>query len=54
MHAYNIFAHFMPVNPIALRMVKTLWSFGCSERNRVKACSFFLITSLRGKQYGWA
>ena len=23
-------------NPIALRMAKTLWSFGCSECNRVK------------------
>ena len=24
------------VNPIALRTAKTLWSFGCSECNRVK------------------
>ena len=24
------------VNPIALRMAKTLWSFGCSEYNMVK------------------
>ena len=24
------------VNPIALRMAKTLWSFGCSECSRVK------------------
>ena len=25
-----------PYNPIALRMAKTLWSFGCSECNRIK------------------
>ena len=25
-------------NPIALRMAKTLWSFGYSECNRVKFC----------------
>ena len=24
------------INPIALRTAKTLWSFGCSECNRVK------------------
>ena len=23
------------INPIALRMAKTLWSFGCSDCNRV-------------------
>ena len=26
----------MQFNPIALRMAKTLWSFGCSECNRVE------------------
>ena len=26
-------------NPIALRMAKTLWSFECSESNRVKVSS---------------
>ena len=25
-------------NPIALRMAKTLWSFGCSKCNRVMYC----------------
>ena len=25
-----------PLNPIALRTAKTVWSFGCSECNRVK------------------
>ena len=27
---------YAPFNPIALRMAKTLWSFGHSESNRVK------------------
>ena len=29
------------INPTALRMAKTLWSFGHSECNRVKGTAFF-------------
>ena len=31
-----IIYHINPVNPIALRTAKTLWSFGCSECSRGK------------------
>ena len=39
-------------NPIALRMANTLWSFGCSECNRVKAKNLatFLVIIFKGKQ----
>ena len=30
-------------NPIALRTTKTLWSFGCSEYNRVKMTKFSVM-----------
>ena len=36
----------MAVNPIALRTVKTLWSFGRSECNRVKQQSALGVHSL--------
>ena len=33
------------VNPIALRMVKTLWSFGLSECSRAKKTLILLVIS---------
>ena len=30
------------VNPIAFRLAKTLWSFGCSECSRVKILVYFI------------
>ena len=33
-------------NPFALRMAKTVWSFGCSECNRVK-----MRSALKGKDF---
>ena len=33
------------LNPIALRMVKSLWSFSCSECNRVTRHLMILVTS---------
>ena len=38
-------------NPIALRMAKTLWSFGQSECNRVKGCYFEFECKNRFKKY---
>ena len=32
----NFVVCYLTLNPIALRTAKTLWSFGCSECNRVK------------------
>ena len=36
----------LPFNPIALRMAKTLWSFGHSVCNRVKVYLFILKAKL--------
>ena len=29
------------INPIAIRTAKTLWSFGCSECNRIKTAEYW-------------
>ena len=40
----------MIINPIALKMAKTLWSFGHSECNRVKGNIH--VSTFTGKQIG--
>ena len=46
-HSHLIFAlqekNQVSINPIALRMAKTLWSFGPSECNRVNASILILL-----------
>ena len=41
-----LFHHNPPFNPVALRMAKTLPSFGHSECNRVNFCHFFVCFEL--------
>ena len=40
--------HNLFFNPTALRMAKTLWSFGCSECNRVNILNIHCIWMMRG------
>ena len=38
------------LNPVALRMAKTLWSFGFSECNRVKGKKILLVEKILSRQ----
>ena len=42
-----MFSKCLLFNPIALRMAKTLWSFGRSECNRVKNIKTVIVSMVR-------
>ena len=45
-HSFRVFLCKIIMSPIALRMAKTLWSFGHSECNRVKLHPFISTVKL--------